>query len=322
MPIEKLFDFMSKKRVNGQYFTTQNPFRNQAFIDWSRECDLTSSTILEPFAGRNDLIEMLKEMDLCSSFASFDIEPKNSQVQKRDSLLDFPKDYSVCITNPPYLAQNSAKRRGLFFPECDFDDLYKFSLEKCLQHCSFVGAIIPASFLNSGLFRSRLSHYVLLNGRMFEDTEHPVCLALFKPKASDVEIYENQNFVGKLSELAQKFPDCKKTHIIRFNEENGELGLFAIDNTINASIHFCEGKKIPSERIGISSRSITRISVNYGNLPKLIRNLNDYLQEFRRETSDIFLTPFKGLRKDGRYRRRLDYALARAVINKVIFDLA
>ena len=45
------------------------------------------------------------------------------------------------------------------------------------------------------------------------------------------------------------------------------------------------------------------------------------LNDFRRETYDIFLTPFKGLRKDFRYRRRLDYALARNIVNYVYFSI-
>jgi len=45
------------------------------------------------------------------------------------------------------------------------------------------------------------------------------------------------------------------------------------------------------------------------------------LSEFRKETHDIFLTPFKGLRKDLKYRRRLDYALARNIVNQVYFSI-
>ncbi|MCL2038821.1 MAG: hypothetical protein FWG85_00145 [Bacteroidetes bacterium] len=49
----------------------------------------------------------------------------------------------------------------------------------------------------------------------------------------------------------------------------------------------------------------------------LIDMLNDRLARFREDTNDIFLTPFKGLRKDNKYRRRLDYALARKLISEV-----
>ena len=137
------------KRELGQYFTTYNPFQNSGFLNWSKECDLSKTTILEPFAGSNNLINMLQDMGLCSDFKSFDIEPKNKFVKRRDTLKNFPKGFKVCITNPPYLAQNSAKRRNLEFPNIIYDDLYKYSLEKCLENCDYVGAIIPASFFKS-----------------------------------------------------------------------------------------------------------------------------------------------------------------------------
>ncbi len=60
---------------------------------------------------------------------------------------------------------------------------------------------------------------------------------------------------------------------------------------------------------------ITRISGDLGNVSRLIKRLNDNIEDFRNETNDVCLTPFKGLRKDvGVYRRRMDYALARDFI--------
>ncbi len=315
-----LFNFIDKKRKNGQYFTQHNPFDNKAFKDWSNEFDLKDSIILEPFAGSNNLIIMLQEMNLCNDFISYDIEPKNENVLLKDTLQDFPKGYDICITNPPYLAQNSAKRRGLIYPETVYDDLYKFAIDKCLKNCKNVGAIIPASFLNSRLFRDRLSHYILFNTKMFNDTEHPVCLALFKEQSNDVELYEDRDFIGKLSELEKKLPKSKYKAEMKFNDRNGKLGLIAIDNTIEPSIRFCNGDEINPDKVGNSSRSITRISIDC-DIKKLTKNLNELLSEFRKETHDIFLTPFKGLRKDLKYRRRLDYALARNIVNQVYFSI-
>ena len=311
---------INNKRVKGQYFTEYNPFDNKGFIDWSNDCKLKDNIILEPFAGSNNLIKMLQEMNLCNDFISYDIEPKNQNVLLKDTLQDFPKNYITCITNPPYLAQNSAKRRDLPYPKTDYDDLYKFAIDKCLENCKNVGAIIPASFLNSRLFRGRLSHYILLNTRMFNDTDHPVCLALFKEKSNDVEIYEDRNFIGKLSELEKKLPQSKHKIEMKFNDRNGKLGLIAIDNTIEPSIRFCNGDEINPDKVGNSSRSITRIAIDC-DVKKLTKNLNEMLNEFRKETHDIFLTPFKGLRKDLKYRRRLDYAMARSIINQVHFSI-
>ncbi len=321
-----LFDFIDNKRTKGQYFTQYNPFDNKAFQDWANECNLEENTILEPFAGSNNLIKMLQNMGLCNNFISYDIEPKDENVLFKDTLKDFPSNHDICITNPPYLAQNSAKRRGLFYPKTKYDDLYKFALDKCLENCKNVGAIIPASFLNSQLFRDRLSHYILLNGKMFNDTEHPVCLALFKGQSKDVDLYQDREFIGKLSEFEKKLPKAENKVEMKFNDKAGKIGLIAIDNTIEASIRFCNGNEINPEKVGSSSRSITRISIARRSaslidcdIEKLIKNLNEMLNGFRKETYDIFLTPFKGLRKDNKYRRRLDYALARDVINQVYF---
>lgn len=310
------------KRKFGQYFTAYNPFKNDGFLDWAKECNLNKETILEPFAGSNNLITMLQEMGLCSKFKSFDIEPKNRFVIKRDTLKNFPTCFKVCITNPPYLAQNSAKRRNLEFPNIVYDDLYKYSLEKCLENCDYIGAIIPASFFNANLFRERLSHYILLNSKMFNDTEHPVCLALFKKYSDDIDLYNDNKYLGKLSDLNKKLPQSNLNMDIRFNIPNGNLGLIAIDNTIEPSIKFVNGKEISPDRIKVSSRSITRIMIpTKYKINNIIEKLNYNLNRFRQETYDLFLTPFKGLRKDNCYRRRLDYKLAKKLIEETLYGL-
>lgn len=308
------------KRELGQYFTTYNPFQNEGFLNWAKECNLNKNTILEPFAGSNNLINMLQNMNLCSDFKSFDIEPKNKFVKKKDTLKDFPKGYKVCITNPPYLAQNSAKRRKLEFPNMVYDDLYKYALEKCLENCDYVGAIIPASFFNANIFRDRLSRYILLNSKMFNDTEHPVCLALFKKLSSDIYLYNDNKYLGKLSDLQKKLPKSRFNIDIRFNVPNGNLGLIAIDNTIEPSIKFVDGNLISPDRITVSSRSITRIMLPNikESIEIIIDKLNYNLNRFRKETYDLFLTPFKGLRKDNCYRRRLDYKLAKKIIEETL----
>jgi len=94
-----------------------------------------------------------------------------------------------------------------------------------------------------------------------------------------------------------------------------EASASGIDNTRGPSIYFCRGCEITNE-IKHSSRSITRISVPFRVTGAVVDRLNLELSRFRAATNDVFLTPFKGLREDGFYRRRLDYGLARRFINK------
>jgi hypothetical protein len=152
---------------------------------------------------------------------------------------------------------------------------------------------------------------------MFNDTEHPVCLALFKKASKQIKIYDSENYIGLLSELERKLPKSNDGSEIKFNDKNGKLGLIAIDNTIEPSIKFIRGEEISPDKLEVSSRSITRITIKERNINGLIKELNSNLNKFRDETADIFLTPFKGIRKDGRFRRRLDFSMARLLIGEV-----
>src|SRR3546814_1893314 len=124
---------MSTKRLHGQFFTITNPFEHPAFLAWAKRADIKNKKLLEPFAGANHLVKMLDELELLGSWASFDIEPKAPGVRSRDTLKSFPSGYDVVVTNPPYLAKNSATRLGFSFPETHYDDLYKLAIDRCLS---------------------------------------------------------------------------------------------------------------------------------------------------------------------------------------------
>ena len=309
------------KRAQGRYYTTGNPFACAAFREWAARADVVGSVILEPFAGRNSLIERLEELDLCRRWRAFDILPAAAGVKRRDSLACFPAGFAVCITNPPWLAKNSATARGLPFPHCRHDDLYKFALEKCLDHCPWVAALVPESFIRANLFHERLESFVSLTGGMFADTAHPVGLALFAPQESrDVVVWSGERRIGTLAALRAHLPaartaeQAEKRRALRFNDPQGNLGLIALDNTRAPSIRFCAPQELDAYRISHSSRALTRIQVPFGCPDSSIERLNGFLHDFRTRTQDVLLTCYRGLRQDGMYRRRLDWKLAREMI--------
>jgi hypothetical protein len=319
------------KRLHGQFFTITNPFNVDAFHKWFKSIEgYASLDLLEPFAGSNNIVCMLQDLGYSNPWHCFDIAPVNTDenasgvlVQQRDTLALYPEGYRVAITNPPYLAKNSATRRGLPFPETDYDDLYKVALSVMLAKTDFVAAIIPESFLTQNLFHNRLHAVVSLTCRMFEDTEVPVCLALFVPaerKSSslDFELYSENRFIGRYSELKSHLSEFDGPGLpMKFNSPTGVIGLFAIDNQTGPSIRFVEGKTIDPEQVKHTSRSVTRIEVALtdAQAKKVIHTANQLLNKQRDLTKDAFLTAFKGLRKDGRYRRRLDFSQARNLLN-------
>ncbi len=322
---------MDEKRASGRYYTRGNPFQLEPFQIWAKASNLAQQITLEPFAGAKDIPQLIDAANLrCPDWALFDIEPGAEGVGQRDTLADFPRGFDVCITNPPWLARNSATRRGLPFPKSTrHDDLYKYAIEKCLTHCGWVAAIIPEAFIRSGLFLQRLHDFISLvpqtrdgatqeNGKrgtsyMFEDTEHPVGLALFAPHAtSDVKVWRNNQLLGGINELRRHLPQPSCNRSIVFNDPNGNLGLIAIDNTVSASIRFCPPEELKDYPIRVHCRSITKIGVPWR---VDIDMLNARLAAIREKTHDVFLTAFKGIRRDGHYRRRLDWGLSRAIVD-------
>ena len=302
------------KRLTGQYYTIKNPFQHEAFMEWARSSGLKHQNILEPFAGSNSLIHYLQSMGLVTRFQSYDIQPADKNVQARNTLDSFPSGHSVCVTNPPWLARNSASFRGLPFPKTRYDNLYKYALEKCLRNCDWVASIIPESFLSAGVFHDRLLHCISLSSKLFKETGHPTCLALFGPDHSkDAIVWADGEKIGSLDDLNALRPQpLKYGPSIFFNREDGNLGLIALDNTVEASIRFCSVAELKHYKVKPSGRHITKISIDC--VPK-IDQWNRYLNQFRTRTKDVLMTCYKGIRKDGMYRRRLDWKLARGIIH-------
>ncbi len=334
---------ISRKVQHGQYFTKNNPFYLNSFKEWF---DLIpkKERFLEPFAGSNNLLKMISEVYGNFEFGSFDIEPpkenlfKISKIIKQDTLKNMPEGYDFIVTNPPYLAKNSSTRKGLKWHENNrHDDLYKFCLEKMLDKYNFVAAIIPESFIVANLFHDRLYGVISLTQEMFSDTDCPVCIALFTDiktkKENNIDIYDfkiwqMEKYIGTKNELNKK--SAKKLAVINkvnfiFNDKNGPIGLFGVDNTKESTIKFVYGKDISSDNIKVTSRAITRISINFNltslEVDRIISRSNEILEDYRNETQDVFMTAFKGLRQDGKYRRRLDFATAERILNKAIDDL-
>ena len=325
----------SHQRAHGQFYTRANPFVLRPFKRWlAKAARGPQDTVLEPFAGAGHIPELLREAGFKLPWACFDIDPPGQlasahawPVEVRDTLSDFPQGFRLAITNPPYLARNSASRRGLPYPDTAFDDLYKHALAVSLAQVDYLAAIIPESFLTAGVFLDRLDAVISLPWPMFDDTEHPVCLALFNPPGAPApaRAYSGNQSLGPLSRLRAALPQVA-SHMARpwrFNDPRGSIGLVAIDDHRGPSIAFVPGRKIPASQVKPSSRALTRIA----GLPKglaatdVIAQANAQLAHLRATTHDLVLTPFKGLRADGRYRRRLDFSTARGLLDLAVRDV-
>ena len=334
------------KKENGQFFTITNPFFVSIFYKWFELIPKDDrQVILEPFAGSNNIVKLVNELSVGGKeekkFKCFDIDISHEnqypecQIEQRDTIANYPTGYHVAITNPPYLARNSATRNGLNYPDTIYDDLYKLCLDVMLSNTEYVAAIIPESFITSELFLDRLYAAVSLTCKMFDDTDCPVCLALFVPNdvkisiykdPSDFVLYRMDKKIGLRTAIKKKENNITKhkekiTWV--FNDKEGVVGIQCIDNTKRPTIRFVMGETIDQSKIKVSSRSLTRVS----GLPEdidvneFIDMCNVVLGEYRTATSDICLTSFKGLRDDTMYRRRLDFKTAKLIMNAAIYRI-
>ena len=107
---------------------------------------------------------------------------------------------------------------------------------------------------------------------------------------------------------------------IIFNDPNGRIGLRAVDSHDGIRrIEFIYGDfEYKRSRIKVSSRLLTYLDVpelSDKQIEELVIRANAHLEVLREKSADLILAPFKGNDKKGNRRRRLDYALARQIIN-------
>ncbi len=314
----------TKKRALGQFFTKEGSWLRSHILEFIKSSK--ANIAFDPFAGGGDLLELAKKIGFKKTIG-LDID-ETLGWQKNDSLLDIKEiKNSIIITNPPYLTNYSAKRRKIYqevekyFSLCAYDDLYQLAIEKCLKN-SFGVMIIPETFINSNFPKNRLASITIIEDDIFEDTEIPTCVICFDDKIKnyeEIKIYKNDDFLGNLKKYQQMRKLANGTINIKFNSAKGQIALRAVDTTNpQKPIAFMNPCEIDYDLSTIkeSSRLITLIELgvkeNY--IERIIHRSNLILRDFRVQTHDILLSPFKGNKKNGERRRRLDYATARAIL--------
>ena len=307
----------------GRYYTEGNPFNYTAFQDWYNAIP-KSYPIIEPFAGSCNIPHLFTEAGYDADWQCYDINPERRckwKVTKRDTIAKFPRG-KVVITNPPFLAKNSAKRNGIPYPKSEYDNLYKHCLDLILHKTDYAAVILPDSFISAPEMKDRVSAIISINEKMFNDTDYPVCLALFVPeKTRDFPIYIGNKFIGTYQGL-QNSLSCKvKTDWI-FNSPTGSIGVYCVDSSM-PTIRFVFCTEIEPTKIKDSNRAYTRISGLPDNISisEFIQRCNEVLCQYRNDTSDVLLTSFKGLRKDRMYRKRISFSTIRDIMNFVLYQM-
>lgn len=314
----------ARQRELGSFYTRGNPFVYEPFRAWFAGLP-AGGVIAEPFAGTGQIPRLVAQAGLDAQWALFDIDTSLSGVEHRDSIADYPQRFPAVITNPPYLSYHFAKRKGLAVDKAAWrghPSLYLTCIELALAAHDHVAMIVPESFLTSGRFHDRLVAVVSLPFAMFDDTDMPTCLALWdKAATNDFQVWRQDVLLGTFGDLSRGLDPTPCAARLTFNAVDGQVGLKAIDSTTGATIGFCDPALIPAGKVKPSARLVSRIRVDglsASDAVAVIGAANTVLAGLRDRTQDVLLTAFKGVRSDGRFRRRLDFANARAVLSHAV----
>ncbi len=318
----------NKKTILGQFFTKDKLWLKPQIIDFilSSGCD----TAFDPFAGGGHLLEAAKKLGFTKT-VGLDIDSSLGW-ETNDSLLSIPHidEKTIIITNPPYLSNYSASRKGIladvkkYFEQTAYDDLYLLSLEKMLKSQRYVVAIIPETFINSNFKGKNYLHSItILEENPFDDTDTPVIVACFDGMLKDfseIYIYKNETRIKDLATVERLRLSPQNSVDMSFNNTNGWLAVRCVDSTNPtdmARFDYLDNINYDWEKgIKVSSRLLTRIDLDVPceKRSPFITECNKILNDLREATDDIIFSPFKGNMKNGRRRRRLDFKTCRAII--------
>lgn len=312
------------RRGGGVFDTVGNPFVLDPFRLWAEMAGLPDRVVLEPFAGRNSIVESLRDLGMLRTSVSFDIEPRADRVERRDTLHSFPTGYEVCVTNPPWLHKSACSKLGLDFAGGRFDDLYEAALDRALSNCKWVAMLLPANYIRQAFRQERLHTFVLLHAKLFRHTETPTCLALFHPEAySDVDIWFDNRRVGFKSEFRKHYPFHRRFNLEAQWHEDGPIVVSRFDTTHSETLGFTAYDRLADyiTRTGHKLTPTYRLRLHPAPSPleldTILTDANQRLTTYRRKTEDALLRCWKGLRRDGRYRRSLSQAEAVDFLVKV-----
>ena len=285
------------------------------------------SRCVDPYAGQGDMLSLC-ESEFGMKTSGYDIQDDLGW-EVNDSLESIPRDSeAICITNPPYLANYSAKRKsmwsmvGHYFEDSGRSDLYEIALDRCLESFDYVVAIIPETFLHSTYPKERCQRIVILEENPFEDTTFPVCVTCWVPEqGQDSMIYVAEKEIMRFSEMVRLKGNVSRSKRVIFNDPEGNIGLRAVDGTkAGDRICFLPGTEFdyPRSSIKVSSRLMTYLNIpeltSEPEIAEFCERANAILASYRERSEDIILSGFKGNNKEGKRRRRLDYRLGRKIV--------
>ena len=343
---------MSNKKKYGQFYTT-----NYDYILQNMTIPDSIKNVVEPFAGNNDLLPFIKKFENVTKIICYDIDPKNEDILKQDTITNPPsyEEYFI-VTNPPYLARNKSTNKKLY-DKYDVNDLYKCLIKELCTNVSVGGIlIIPLNFWSSirendiNLRKQFLSTYdiVLLNifeEKVFEDTSYTICSFQFIIKTSSknkfpVKIYPSKQQInanltkfnnymigGDIYKL--NYHDKYKVSRVttkNIDEANTTIVIKCIDDNLENKIKLFMVKPsdiyvddTPRQTARTYATLIIEPAIDEEAQILLVDNFNNYLEYKRKKYNSLFLTNYRESKDIA--RKRISFDLVYSIVKYMLCEM-
>lgn len=307
-----------------------------------------SQMVVDPFAGAGHLLRLFENV---GTFA-IDIDPDVGPDLVADSFFDIPRTFSdpVIITNPPYshrhVLQKQDPRLYKLVTAAGYTDLYEYSIKRIIDQLGLVPifAIIPENFIASRTtkLRKELCHHIravqIHVDSTCDDTAQPTVMVYLVPEIVDcTDLWLDERFKEKIiidrDGFRPDLPECD--NYVDFGMKPGQ-SQECLDTSIllQATDGGSFQNRIKLMRVyerfdsrhfhnKISDRAYIQVVPHFPlseeQIGVLVSEFNRWVDDWRESTHGLGLTSFRG-NVGGFRRKRLDFKLARLIINWIIAD--
>lgn len=338
---------MQSKKTLKQFFT----HNYGALLPIIDAYPITSTLVVDPFCGDGHLLKLFS----CRTIA-IDVDPSVKPDIVADSLRILPAvGDCVIVTNPPYSYQHVLQREnpGLFdvVKSAGYVDLYEYAIRRIIDQTNFcpIYAILPENFIasrQSHLRRELYNHIevVQIHTRsLCADTDQPTVFVKLSPnKIGSTDLWIDDVRTATIVITADGLqPTLKPTKLdyIDFGMKAGQteeqrdtsillkatdggspnnrIRLMSVAEQFPGNTHFLN--KI-SDRAHIQIVPKLWVSLTDKQIDLLKLSFNRWVDGWRANTYGLGLTSFRS-NPDGFRRKRIDFKLARLVINNLIEQL-
>lgn len=331
---------MSNKGSLKQFFT-HNYEVIQPFLD---AYPIESQIVVDPFAGAGHLLRLFNR-----ATCAVDIDPDVKPDLVRDSFKDIPRfENALVITNPPYCYRHILQKQNRPLYErvvaAGYTDLYEYAIRRVLDQMGPVPifTLLPENFIASRTTRLRgelckhIKAVQIHTTTTCNHTAQPTIMVHITPETvSSTDLWLDVEFKKQIVIGAKGFrPDfAPNGNHVDFGRKPGQskecldtsILLQATDGGVNNRIKLLRVyERLPTKRYPSKSTDRSYVQVvphspmTEGQVSLLITGFNMWVEKWRESTHGLGMTSFHNNTSCGFRRKRLDFKLARQVINGII----